>query len=60
MNGVTILLNELFDYNFFCNKTIIEFAEEKGSIPEKSQKLFNQVLNAHHKCNASITKSKSQ
>lgn len=60
MNGVTILLNELFDYNFFCNKTIIEFAEEKGSIPEKSQRLFNHVLNAHHIWNARITKSEPQ
>ena len=57
MNGVTLLLNELYDYNFFCNKAIIAFAKEKGQLPEKSHQLFNHILNVHHRWNALLTKT---
>ena len=58
MNGVSLLLNELFDYNFFCNKAIIGFAKENGQLPEKSQELFNHILIVHHRWNALLAKTK--
>lgn len=57
MNGVALLLNELYDYNFFCNKTIITFAKETGELPEKSRELFNHILNVHHRWNALLAKT---
>lgn len=57
MNGVSLLLNELFDYNFFCNKAIITLAKENGQLPEKSHQLFNHILNAHHRWNALLAKT---
>ncbi len=46
--------NELFDYNFYCNKTIIESCNAMDAIPEKSQELFSHILNAHQIWNARI------
>ncbi|MGB5378808.1 DinB family protein [Muriicola sp.] len=46
--------NELFDYNFFCNKQLIEACGELKKVPEKSIKLFSHILNAHHIWNARI------
>ena len=57
MNGVSLLLNELYDYNFFCNKAIIAFAKENGNFPEKSHQLFNHILNVHHRWNALLAKT---
>ena len=57
MNGTSLLLNELYDYNFFCNKAIIAFAKEKGQLPEKSHRLFNHILNVHHRWNALLAKT---
>lgn len=42
------LFNQLFDYNFFCNKTLIEQVSGLSKVPEKSLKLFSHILNAHH------------
>jgi uncharacterized damage-inducible protein DinB len=47
--------NELFDYNFFCNKQLIEACSELKKVPEKSSKLMSHILNAHHIWNARIT-----
>ncbi len=47
--------NELFDYNFFCNKQLIEAFDKLEEVPEKSASLFNHLLNAHHMWNARIT-----
>lgn len=57
MNGLSLLFNELFDYNFFCNKAIIDFAKEHGQLPEKSHQLFNHILNVHHRWNALLAKT---
>ena len=46
--------NELFDYNFYCNKKIIEHCIGMDKSLDKSEKLFSHVLNAHHIWNARI------
>jgi uncharacterized damage-inducible protein DinB len=47
--------NELFDYNFFCNKQIIEACGQFEVVPEKSASLISHILNAHHIWNTRIT-----
>ena len=42
------LFNQLFDYNFYCNKTLIEEFGKMKKIPAESAKFFNHILNAHH------------
>lgn len=46
--------NDLFDYNYYCNKLIIEAALEDSKFPDKATVLFNHILNAHHIWNARI------
>ncbi len=46
--------NELFDYNFYCNKKIIEYCAGMEKPLDKSQELFSHILNAHHIWNARI------
>lgn len=46
--------NQLFDYNFYCNKKLIEECNAESDIPEKSKELFSHILNAHHLWNARI------
>lgn len=46
--------NQLFDYNFYCNKKLIEECAKLNVVPEKSTLLFSHVLNAHHIWNARI------
>ncbi|WP_222982909.1 DinB family protein [Flagellimonas meishanensis] len=40
-------LQQLFDYNFYCNKKLIEQCTSLERIPEKSVQLFSHILNAH-------------
>jgi len=47
-----VFFNELFDYNFFCNKQLIEAFGKCEKVPEKSATLFSHILNAHHIWNA--------
>lgn len=42
------LFNQLFDYNFYCNKNLIDKCLELKEVPEKTRSLFSHVLNAHH------------
>ncbi len=49
-----VFFNQLFDYNFFCNKRLIELSSEAENVPEKSVQLFSHILNAHHIWNARI------
>lgn len=49
-----VFFNELFDYNFYCNKKIIDNAMAIEKVPEKSQELFSHILNTHHIWNARI------
>ncbi len=46
--------NQLFDYNFYCNKKLIEACSTIDSVPEKSVELFSHILNAHHIWNSRI------
>ena len=46
--------HQLFDYNFYCNKKLIETCIRLEFIPENSARLFSHVLNAHHIWNARI------
>ncbi len=41
-------LQQLFDYNFYCNKKLIEQCTSLDKVSEKSIQLFSHVLNAHH------------
>ncbi len=51
---MNVFFNQLFDYNFFCNKKLIEKCSTLEDIPEKSIMLFSHILNAHHGWNARI------
>jgi uncharacterized damage-inducible protein DinB len=42
------LFNQLFDYNFYCNKNLIVECKELKEVPKKTISLFSHVLNAHH------------
>lgn len=42
------LFHQLFDYNFYCNRKLIEQAVALKKFPEKSQGLFSHILNTHH------------
>lgn len=47
-------LHQLFDYNFYCNKQLIEQCSAIDPLPEKCKKLFSHILNAHHVWNNRI------
>ncbi len=42
------LFNQLFDYNFYCNRKIIEKCISIEKVPKRSIELFSHILNAHH------------
>ncbi|MEM8999009.1 MAG: DinB family protein [Bacteroidota bacterium] len=48
------LFNQLFDYNFYCNKKLIEESAVFKKMPPKSVRLFSHILNAHHIWNQRI------
>jgi len=51
---VKVFFNQLFDYNFYCNKKLIELCSATEDIPEKSMELFSHLLNAHQIWNSRI------
>ncbi|MCL6266843.1 DinB family protein [Flagellimonas myxillae] len=53
-------LQQLFDYNFYSNKKLIEQCSSMGTVPEKSVKLFSHILNAHHIWNHRIVGKPSE
>ncbi len=55
-----VFFNQLFDYNFYCNKKLIETCSEIDNTPEKSIELFSHILNAHHIWNSRIMGKSSQ
>lgn len=57
--GMKHFFNELFDYNFYCNKKTIEVCTATDSVPERSVELFSHILNAHHIWNARILKNQA-
>ncbi len=54
------LFNQLFDYNFYCNKKLIEQCANMETVPEKCIKLFSHILNAHHIWNNRIVGKPSE
>ncbi|MGC1515932.1 MAG: DinB family protein [Maribacter sp.] len=40
--------NEIFDYNFHCNKKLIEECSRLTDIPPRTKVLISHILNAHH------------
>ncbi|WP_047418143.1 DinB family protein [Cellulophaga sp. Hel_I_12] len=52
------LFYELFDYNFYCNKNLIDkFQTIESQATDKSSSLFSHILNAHHIWNARLLKT---
>lgn len=47
-------LHQLFDYNFYCNRKLIEQFAQMGTVPEKCIRLFSSILNVHHVWNHRI------
>jgi uncharacterized damage-inducible protein DinB len=47
-------LQQLFDYNFYCNKKIIEQCSGLDQVPDNCIRLFSHILNAHHIWNQRI------
>jgi len=41
-------LQQLFDYNFYCNKKIIQQCKALDTVPESCERFFSHILNAHH------------
>ncbi|WP_298485069.1 DinB family protein [uncultured Maribacter sp.] len=52
--------NQMFDYNFYCNKKIIEQCNAMETVPDDTIKLFSHILNAHHIWNGRILKIPSK
>ncbi len=52
--------NQMFDYNFYCNKKIIEQCIAMETVPDDAIKLFSHILNAHHIWNSRILKIPSK
>lgn len=48
--------NEIFDYNYYCNKKLIEEFLKLDEVPSKTRILFSHILNAHHIWNARMLK----
>lgn len=42
------LFHQLFDYNFYCNKKVIETSLAADKVPKRSKELFSHILNAHN------------
>ena len=55
-----VFFNQLFDYNFYCNKKLIEECNAANTVSEKSKELFSHILNAHHIWNSRIIGKPSQ
>lgn len=55
-----VFFNQLFDYNFYCNKQLIETCSAIDNTPRKSIELFSHILNTHHRWNAKLTDKKAE
>ncbi|MEM8510150.1 MAG: DinB family protein [Bacteroidota bacterium] len=51
--------NQLFDYNFYCNKSLITKVKEIKDVPDQSVTFFSHILNAHHIWNSRLIKEES-
>jgi len=52
--------NEIFDYNFHCNKKLIEQCLAMNTVTPNTVRLFSHILNAHHIWNARILNKPSE
>lgn len=43
-----VFFNQLLDYNFDCNKRLIEECSKQEEVSDRNMKLFSHILNAHH------------
>lgn len=43
-----VFFNQLYDYNFYCNKKLIEACSSLERVPERTLALFGHILNSHH------------
>ncbi|MBW8243101.1 DUF664 domain-containing protein [Muricauda oceani] len=50
-------LQQLFDYNFYCNKKIIGQCSGLDKVPDNCIRLFSHILNAHHIWNQRMMQS---
>ncbi|MGB5437457.1 MAG: DinB family protein [Maribacter sp.] len=55
-----VFFNHLFDYNFYCNKKLIEECNKLNTVSEKSSVLFSHILNGHHLWNSRILSKSSE
>ena len=46
--------HQLFDYNFYCNKKMIQQCSGLDSVSDNCIRLFSHILNAHHIWNQRI------
>ena len=51
---------QLFDYNYYCNRQLIETCAPLETLPGKTGRLFSHILNAHHIWNARILERNPQ
>ena len=54
-----VFFNELFDYNYYCNKRLIEECLKLNEVPSRTKVLFSHILNAHHIWNARMLNKSS-
>ncbi len=52
--------HHLYDYNFFCNKSLIDKCLTEKTISKKTASLFSHILNAHHIWNMRILETPVQ
>ncbi|HET8735728.1 MAG TPA: DinB family protein [Pricia sp.] len=52
--------DQLYDYNFHCNKSLIAAFDTLDTVPEKSARLLSHILDAHHIWNARIRGQKPE
>ncbi|MEW2920824.1 DinB family protein [Muricauda sp. ANG21] len=53
-------LQQLFDYNFYCNKKLIAQCGSQKEISENCTRLFSHILNTHHIWNQRILGNSSE
>ncbi len=53
-------LQQLFDYNFYCNKMLIEQCASLDEVPVTCKNLINHIFNAHHIWNHRILGKESE
>ena len=55
-----VFFNQLFDYNLYCNKKLIETCSSIDNTPEKSIWLFSHILNTHHRWNDKLAEKEAE